>query len=81
MTRLFHMSVSASPGKHSGEHVAHIKHSLTNPKKTDVVLCLVVRKEVPSNLPIEALHKMGKEDALVVEPMLRKLDEEQGWLA
>jgi hypothetical protein len=76
----YHVTVQAVRGNYSQELLAHVKHTLTHPRDRDVVMCLVVRKYIPAETSAEEISRMAKEDGLVVEPVLRRLATEQGWL-
>lgn len=76
----YHVTVQAVRGNYSQELLAHIKHTLSHPRDRDVVMCLVVRKYISPNTSAEELSAMAKIDGQVVEPVLRRLAVEQGWL-
>lgn len=79
-TYVFHTTVQSAKGNHSAGLVAHTKHTLTHPTDRDVVLCLIVRKHIEEGTTIDELHATAKLDSEVVEPLLRKIARDTGWL-
>ena len=82
MTTLqFHTTVVSQRAKHNkGAYVAHIKHTLANPADPDVVLCLVIRRNISDTLSVGDLNALAAQSAAVVEPDLRDIAEDEGWL-
>lgn len=77
----FHTTCHSERAKHHRDmYVAHIKHSLTNEHEPDLVLCLVVRRGIHRDTTVRELEEVARLDGALVEPYLREIAREHGWL-
>lgn len=59
MSLRLHTTLETQPAKHdTGTYVAHMKHTLSDPKDPDVVLCLVVRQRIRASTNAHEIEQL-----------------------